>query len=87
MHFFIFLLVHLLFITEEVSLCKSDAMATLGLCTLRLRKYGTTAPPHCFTFPLDIRVNIFLLYVCHLTGVSDEQSEETAPRMGRESEG
>lgn len=33
------LMVRLLFITEEVSLCQSDTMATLGLCTLWLCEY------------------------------------------------
>lgn len=33
------LMVHLLFITEEVSLCQSDTVAALGLRTLRLCEY------------------------------------------------
>lgn len=75
----------LLFVTEEVSLCQSDAVATLGLRALRLREYRSPVSGISSIRKHHVDVNVNL--PCFTpTGVPHEPSEETAPWMGWESE-
>lgn len=67
-----------LFISEEVSLCQFDTMATLGLCTLRLCEY--CSPPPDLEFLLYKNITYCrgeckptdLPPVFHITGVAHE---------------
>lgn len=61
-------MVPLLFITEEVSLCQSDTMATLGLRTLRLCEYCSPCAqhgnPYIHKHHIAVNVNQPIRFLC-----------------------
>ncbi len=62
------LMVRLLFVTEEVSLCQFDAMATLGLCTLWLCEYCSPCARRGISsvhkHHIEVNVNQLICFLC-----------------------